>query len=484
MSARFAPHWQLLSAGWRMSGRWSAFRLLTIGLLVVGLACLAGTTPWVQKPAIRQLFAILSVGTLVILWLLHATMLMHFNHPMDARLVPRQLRCLRTTMLGMWLTLTAAVGVAVALAAGLPFGHSVLTMLLVAACALLLLLWFRWPLLLVPVASVWLATTLFGDGSFLRSVIGALRDLMRPIFLLPAWGITLATLIALLVLARLLTHGVLRAGGDEHAASFRARRLGLREPRANRSYGQILGAFHVTPTLSRRQRAALTPSHAASGSVLQRVVGIRVDPGTGWHVLVPYAIVVLAACSGLWFKSALTATLALGFTCMWTVAVPLVARSVLIAKTAKEHALWMLLPGMPRGTALNHALATRFLKESLVTWGGVAVLSMAPSVFPPTTHPWESTWLSLVVIGLLPSIVFAISDWSRLPLAPTAPQASGGLLWCAAIGPLMCISAFVALGAPVWLLASCSASITAVALGWRWRQLAHYPAALPAGRLR
>ena len=219
-----------------------------------------------------------------------------------------------------------------------------------------------------------------------------------------------------------------------------------------------------------------------SGSVLQRVVGLRVDPGTGWRMLLPYAVVVSAACSGMLFESALTATLLLGPACMWAVAAPLATRSARIAQSAKEHALWMLLPGMPQGVALNRALATRFLKDSLVTWTGVAVLSMAPSFFPPTTDPWDGIWLSLVVIGLLPSIVFSINDWSRLPLATTALPASGGALWCVA-GPLLCIVAFV-MGVTVWLLTLGSVLATVLLLGWRWRQLDHYPTALPAGRLR
>ncbi len=480
MSARWAPHWQLLSSGWRMSGRWSAFRILTVGLLLVGLACLVGTTPWVQKPAIRQLFAILSLVPLAFLWVLHSTTLMRFNHPVDARLVPRQLRCLRATLLGMWLALTAAAGVTMVLAAGPPFGNSVLTTLLVAAGALLPLLWTRWPLLLAPVVLAWLSIMFLGGAATFKTVVAVLQDVVRPIFLLPVWGITLITLTAMLALARLLTHGILRAGGDAHASRFRASRVGLREPRANRLFGQTLGEFDVTPTLSRRQRAALIRSQGTSGSVLQRVVGLRVDRGTGWRMLLPYAAVVLATCSGMWFESALTATLVLGSACIWTVAVPLTTRSAHMAQFAKEHALWMLLPGMPQGSALNRALAIRFLKDSLVTWVGVAVLTMVPSFFPPTTDPWDGTGLALVVIGLLPSVAFAINDWSRMRLTLTALP--GGALWCVA-SPLLCVAAF-AMGAPVWLLALCSVLATMVALGWRWRRLDHYPAALPAGRLQ
>ncbi len=476
MSARIAPHWQLLSAGWRMNGRWSAFRLLTIGLLVVGLACLAGATPLVQKPVNRQLFALLSVIPLALLWLLHSTALMRFNHPVDARLVPRQLRCLQETLLGMWLTLIAA-----ALVAGLPFGNSIMVILLVATAALLPLLCFRWPLLLVPVVLIWLATALLGDMTFFRGFVGFLQRVVRPLLDLYAWGFTLATLVALLALARLLTHGVLRPGGDAHTSRFRASLRISGKPQATGASSHMQGTFNALPRLNRRQRAALSRPHGTSESVLQRVVGMRLDQGTGWRMLLPYAAVVLAACSGLWFQSALTATLVLGIVSIWTVAVPLMTRSAHMAQSAKEHGLWMLLPGMPQGATLNRALATRFLKDGLVTWGGVAVLSMVPSSFPPTTASWDGTWLLLVVIGLLPSVVFAINDWSRLPLAPTTLPASGGTLWCV-VGPLLCMAAF-AMGAPVWLVALGSVLATVLALGWRWNQLDHYPAALPAERL-
>ncbi len=480
MSARWAPHWQLLSADWRMNGRWSAFRLLTIGLLVTGMACLAGTMGWTPKPAFRFLFAFLSVVSLAFLWLLYAFTLIRFNHPVDARLVPRQLQCLRTILLGMWLTFTAAAGGAVVQAAGLPFVSSLLTFLLFAAGALLPLLLMRWPPLLALLVLLWLATSFLGGVAALQSIGSVLYDVMQQVFLLPVWCISLATLIAMSALARLLTHGVLRAGGDAHAARFRVNRFVLGEAQMATTSELKLGLFGVVPRLGRRQLALLSTTPGTSVSVFQRIMDLRFNTAASWHWLLLYAVVVLIACSGLWFASAHTETLVLGFACVWTVIVPLTTRATLMARSAKEQALWMLLPGMPQGAAINRALAKCFLKESLLTWGGVAVLSMAPRMFQPMTFDWDGMGLSLVVIGLLPSLAFAVEDWSRLRLNLTATQSLGNTLWLL-VSPSLCITAF-AMGAPVWLLALGSVLATVVMVGWRWRQLDHYPAALPAGR--
>lgn len=483
MSARWAPHWQLLSAGWRMSGRWSAFRLLTAGLLLVGLVGVVCSTPLVQAPKVRGAFAMLAIVALGVLWTLHSMTLMRFNHPVDARLVPRQLRCMRETMLGMWLTFLICATL-LATPAGLSFGDDILRLLFVASGSLLALLTTRWPLLGVWLALFIIHTQLRETHAFFIAIDSFVHELVQPIRLTPPSFASLAVLTILLSLTRVLTHGVLRNGGEAHAKRYYLNPLASGKPQARSGTWLSDDWMAGLRQLNRHQRATLSHSQATSGSVLQRVVGIRLDAGAQWwSLLLVYAFVVLVVCSGLWFESEITATLSLGIVCLWTIALPLIARATLMAQTAKEHALWMLLPGMPQGEALNRALATRFLKHSLVTWGGVAVLSMAPSFFSPTTHPWDSTWLSLVVIGLLPSVVFAIKDWSRLPLAATALPGSGGALWCVA-GPLLCIAAFVGLGAPVWLLALCSVLATVLALAWRWRKLDHFPAALPAGRLQ
>lgn len=480
MSARWAPHWQLLSASWRMSGRWSAFRILTVGLLVVSVVGMACSTPLVQAPKVREAFAVFAIVALGVLWTLHSTTLIRFNHPVDARLVPRQLRCMREAILGMWLTFLVCATL-LAIPAGLSFGDDILRLLFVASGSLLALLMTRWPLLGAWLPLFLIHTQLRETHAFFIAIANVVHELGQPVRLTPPSLASLVVLTILLSLARLLTHGVLRNGGEAHAKRYYLNPLASGKPQA-RSGTWLSGDWMVgLRQLNRRQRAALLQSKSPSESVLQRVVGMRLDAGAEWwRLLLVYAFVVLVVCSGLWFENELIATLALGGACIGAVAMPLIARSARMAQSAKEHALWMLLPGMPRGVALNRALATRFLKDSLVTWAGVAVLSIAPSFFPPTTDPWDGTGLALVVIGLLPSVVFAINDWSRMRLTLTALP--GGALWCVA-SPLMCIAAF-AIGAPVWLLALCSVLATVVALGWRWRRLEHYPAALPAGRLQ
>lgn len=483
MNARWAPHWQLLSAGWRMGSRWSAFRLLTVGFLLFGVACFAGSTSLVQKPALRQFSAGLSVLPLAFLWLLQSTTLLRFNHPVDARLVPQQLQCLRETFLGLWLAFVAVAGAAALLTAGLPVGNGALIMLLIATGALIPLVWVRWPLSLTPVVLVWLALQWKLAPDFIFEMARGATELLHSFINPHPFLTSLFVVVALLALARLLTHGIVRSGGDAHTTRFRLSLLVSGNPQTRS--GLLSGGRWVNGSfqLNRYQRAALCGSQRTSGTVLQRVLGMRVEPVAGWRMLMPYAIVVLVVCSGQWFQSALTATLVLGFACVWSIAGRLGTRSAHLVQTAKEHALWMLLPGMPQGVALNRALATRFLKEGLFIWGGVAALSTLPSFLPPATYTWDGTSLSLLVIGLLPSVAFAANDWSRLPLASTTLHVPNGLLWCA-VGPLLCFAAFFGMDAPMWLLALCSVFATALLLGWRWRQLAYYPAALPAGRLR
>jgi hypothetical protein len=319
MSARRSPHWQLLSAGWRISGGWSAYRLLTIGFVLVGVGCFAGSTSLVQKPAIQQFSAGLSILPFVFLWLLQSTTLLRFNHPVDARLVPLQLRCLRETLLGMWLAFVAVASVAVVLATSLPFGNSVLILLIIAAAALVPLLWIRWPLLLAPIALLWFFLQWHGAVAIFSGVAHSVQNLLHSAVDPHPYLTCLFIMIAMLPLARLLTHGIVRAGGEAHATRFRLSLLATGKPQTHGDPGKSSGLIIGMPRLNRSQRAVLSWSQGSSGSVLQRVVGMRFESGIASRILVPYAVVVLVVCSGLVFQSTTTASLVLGLGCVWAV---------------------------------------------------------------------------------------------------------------------------------------------------------------------
>jgi hypothetical protein len=159
----------------------------------------------------------------------------------------------------------------------------------------------------------------------------------------------------------------------------------------------------------------------------------------------------------------------------FAVNVALQARAA-IHGTRREQALMMLLPGMPRGRALNTALARRLSVQFICSWALAVVACTA--IVPLGTQ--ESGWFAIYAAGCLPIGALLWTDWSRAR-APTAISRVAPLL---VVMPLtlgaMAAQAWMGVAAWISVLGFVVAAVLLVA--WRAWRLRDAPSAFPAGR--
>lgn len=237
-----------------------------------------------------------------------------------------------------------------------------------------------------------------------------------------------------------------------------------------------LGGFYRRWTSHLLAHARPTPRSALARAEL------ALGADNHWTMLGNYALLLLAglAVLALWLEASTLAAWrhpqgvigpAVGMMC--ALLSPMLSRPAALYARRRELALLMLVPGMPRGAALNQGLARRLMLQYLASWL-LACLALLPLV-------WGMTGASTVLtfmLALAPSGLLLWRDWSRL--SPPSPH--GQLLWTLA----MLLPGLLTLLALQWWPApwvGLSLLLAALTWGsWRWRALAAYPAAFPVGR--
>lgn len=424
-----------------------------------------------------QLGLLIAVVYLQLLGLALLINLVRQNHPHAARLVPGHLQHLRACAAVLMLVLAPACGLLAAAALGEPLAWA----LGAGVCLLLIGVSVRWPeiwwwLWIVPSTAWW-----WSDGV----VWGLLGGVMRRWY--AEQPLSLAAC-ALLLLPWLLSRVVLAGGTAHRRAQARAtewrRKIGstrwsvAETPGAggvgsafNWLYGLwrgfLLARARQQPrsVLARAELALYGSSHwsAHLGGVLLvmalvslLLVGVLIwTPVTWEHVVrrggTGLTIGVMSACFS-----------------------PLIGLPAALYQSRREQALLMLLPGMPRGSALNRALARRQM------WHAVGALLVVLGLLQLLlgTEALENGSL-MVAVGLLLSVSLW-ADWSQRGL----PRE----LWYVALvggGIALAISLAVVLDALAWgrwLALPLALPVWLILLRWRWRRLQAWPQALPAGR--
>ena len=147
-----------------------------------------------------------------------------------------------------------------------------------------------------------------------------------------------------------------------------------------------------------------------------------------------------------------------------------------LVKTRNEQRLLVLLPGVPRGAALNRLLAWSWLLQFGLTW--LLGLAVAGMVMAFSGAPMEML-LPFLLAYLLP-IVMVWRDWARLP---RNGQGSVLLVFSVITSALLGYVLYKWAGVPMWQYGSLQLAL-ALGLGiWRWRVQMSAPQALPVGRL-
>ncbi len=490
---------RILLAPWQQRGnlgdRWVIGLLVGLGLLVpLVLLCLG-----LRAPALDTLL-VLSLILLALAWATLVSSVLEQNQPDAARLVPGHPRQLRVAL---WVGAAGTVALAVALVFGfiasvvlsglspaVPPVASHLPQAFLATVSVAALVvaglaaGVRWPTLgytamLVP------SSVALDDG---RSALRAASWLAQ------AWGQAPALLTALLVLGLLAALGALvQDGGSLHAARYEKRRA-QRERFRLRAAGQLptvtmdakASGGRCWPSAARWAYRAWFDHVMTRGGSVQTRLFLALGPGSHWSArvgnLVQTALVlavILAALMaaggsdvvrGSWFG------FALGVTAM--PAVLLLQLRARFSPTRREQALLVLLPGVPRGAALNRAIALRlaggFVVASAVACG-VGWLLMHVETFR-TLHGTDG-WLAATAIAGWAALAGAFTRLDRLR-APTPLAAFGPMLRLIAQG-LVVAGLWRGLGLSLPVVAAIVGAATLAWCAWRWQRRAHEPSAFP-----
>lgn len=458
--------------------------------LVVLVAPAAAALRWLPAPLAAVIVALLLAIALIGLWSVQFAALLRLDQPNVARLVPAHAARLRATALALWIVATAAGGGGTAallawapLPAGWGSGPALLSVTLVAAGFVLYLvaLGLRWPLLWVPIALLPMS------GGLLRALLQA----VQPHWQARPWLACAALLVAMAV-ALVALFG---RGNAAHARAWEQRERWRRITQAGLvgqkptlaaygRWGEWLGApwqrladawlahviRHARPTAASAMTRAEIALHGAQHWLRQL------------GVLVPLLVVLVAVLTAVaWHAGPAVAAqmfdnghfgMVIGLLSMVLGAVVSLPGALWMSR--REQALLVLLPGMPRGAALNRALAWRQARHFLLLWAltlpgflGLAWAARAP-------------YLLALPPAALAAIAWLWRDAARQP----PPSALAALLpFVLGLVPSLGLIVLLREGSlATWPAVGGFAVATALLLLWRWRCLSRWPQALPAGR--
>ncbi len=483
MNNSLLAHRQILLTPFRRSSDTSPLMWLGLAALLV-LAIAPTLLAWrYESVAVAKGFA---AGTLTfaleLLWLIALSSAQRQNHPNAARLVPGHVQRLRESVVAVYLV----VALTTAAALGLVFGHPLAWGLAAGVLMLLMAIMLQNPWLW----AVWWVVPARAGKWRTTAPWQALRELALSNY--ETQPLALAA-VGLLLLPWLASRFV-NDGGAAHAEKFKRNeqrrrasqlaRLGQTNLRDQGSVAQFVGEAFLL--LYRRwMQHLIATARPTARSVLARAE-LACGVNAHWATHLGSTLVFAGIAALTWavaqfgygvqvqqFINQGGYGMAIGI----TIAAVLPAMSVRSAlySTRREQALLMLLPGMPRGAALNQRLARRQMLHFVLSWAAAALLLrllLDDSDAAKAVHGF--------VVGALPIGLLLWRDWSRLP-PPNATTASLDLL-------AVVLTACLAGAATRWLHWSPDLLLVAVALAtlavgaWRWQRLATFPQAFPVSR--
>ena len=478
-----AAHRQILLTPFRRGGDGSP--LLWPGLVAMLVLAIAPTAlAWhFESVAVAKGFA---VGTLAfaleVLWLIELSSVMRQNHPNAARLVPGHAQRLRETLVAVYLVIALASGVAV----GLVFGHMLAwtlaaggVMLFVATTRQRPWLWAIW--WVVP-ASAHRWTT--------SAPWQALRELALSIYATQPLALAVVGLLILPWLASRFVHD----GGAGHAETFKRheqRRRAVKLARTGqtnvRDQGRAAQWFAEAFLFIYRRwmRHLIATARPTARSVMARAE-LACGVNAHWATHLGSMLVFAAIAALMWaiarygydvqgwqFMNRGGFGLAIGVT--FAAILPAMSVRSALYSTRREQALLMLLPGMPRGGALNQRLARRQMLHFLASWAAAALLLrliLDDSNAANVVQGYVACWL--------PAGLLLWRDWSRLP-PPSSINAGMTLLGVVLATGVSGVAIWWLHWSPNLLFAA--AALLTLALGaWRWQCLAKFAQAFPVSR--
>ncbi len=497
---------RILAAPWQQRrnqhSRWVFF--VTVGLMALGPVAMVATG-W------RDHHVMVAAGCLVvcelavllgIAWAYLAASVLEQNRAVAARLVPGHVRALRRVMGAGWAVTAAGMTALVAPLVGmllrlqLPgLALAEPTLLVLAGAALVagvVAAAVRWQQVwlvacFTPVTLSALAQTRWGPllGSALLAAWQA-----------APWPLAVAAVVAGVVLCI----RTIQAGGSAHARNYDARKerltrlhrraIGVDEPPSCDGLFGRFARLRMQPFQWWMRRLNARPETSPMARL-----ALAAGPGAHWTtqfvnlaLLVAGAVVVVvgvAMAADQNLASALLNGWAVGGVFAFTI--PALQAAMRLHRQQREQALLVLLPGVPRGAALNRALSLRFTAQFLSTWLiGLAVLMPAlraaswldaGGAFDTLSNfAWPAALSMLLPVG--PALW---RRWARM-----APPTQLSSLRIFGLPALASVGAFALAQRGVVTHGEIAAAFIAVSLAWcalRWLRMGREPTAFPVGRL-
>jgi hypothetical protein len=461
------------------------------GVRWLALAPLAmGAIGGIGSPsAAMTAFGVTAAITLQFGWWVIASGLTAQNHPQLARLVPGHVRQLRETALGLFIVISALSGWLMSALLGDVWGW-------MPAFALVMLVFstaLRWPVLWFV---VWIVPSL---------LYGQLKDTQ-------AWRLLLAAMVdwhahqpltqaAVLMLAMCgLLWGLFQDGGAAHARTWEANRVMRtrlshlergRCAHAPGSVGDRLGRFFNWATPLWREHllrhARPTPASVLARAELAVLRGLHWTTLAGMVTVLFTALVLVGVVLRLWLgldrgPEALAAALpGVTFGLMCSLIGPAMGIATTQHRTRREQALLLLVPGMPRGEAMNRHLAPRLFGNFLAAWAvGVAAMS-AMVLLAPHGGPKDLPVMGLHFAAVtLPFGLLLWQDWAAKG-APSSGRVSLVILIVMLLVALS-LAGCALTGVSPWSVLAASVVLTAGLTAWRWRAVRRMAPFWPTGR--
>lgn len=456
------------------------------------LAAITGLASMKSASAAGTAFCItVAIGLQFAWWLCAGAMSMQ-NHPITARLVPGHLRQLREVGVALFLVIAIASG----LLLHAVFGHFLLFTMLAGAVLVSFSIALRWPITwFVFWVFPWIPSALLKDTAIWRETAAMLRGWHEQ------QPVTQAAL-AMLALSVILWH-LFQDGGPAHLRAWQSAKvfsdlMSMKSTCATRAarpplhpvlrllakpftWGLPAWTRHLVRT------AAPTADSVAARAEIAAMRNLHWSATFGVTVVIFLALLAAELAVLHWLPASRAATVLQGalpgtsFGLMSALFGPLLNISAMLRRTRTEQALLTLVPGMPRGEAMNRVLARRMLTQFLLMLGfGAAVLMLMVALVPGEWPP-EQPLMGLHFAAIaLPAGLLLWQDWSRKH-QPGATQAVllmlGGMLVAG-----LSIGANRFFSIMPWHVLALTAPLTALLALWRWRAVRRMAPFWPVGR--
>ncbi|PIM54804.1 hypothetical protein CS062_02665 [Roseateles chitinivorans] len=458
-------------------------------LPVLGATALATMS---DRPlAVAGTFCVTLAIALHLAWWAAANALLGLNDPLSAHLVPGQLRRLRESAIGVFLVLAAACGGLL----GLVFDHALAFTMGAAAMMLSFAICLRWPTMwLVIWVLPWIALPPLRELPLVLQAVDVAREWhARQPFTQTG---------AVLLLLGAALWRLFQSGGAAHAESWRLRQrlqhlmtvqgsavpATTAWPRGPLAWlGRCFQWAHPLWREHLLRTACPTTASVTARAEFATLRGLHWS-ATGSTTVLLFAVFLIAEVALLVFlpdragRVIRAALPGLSIGLMSAMIGPFFGLDATLHQTRREQALLTLVPGMPRGIAMNRVIGLRLLRHHLVLWAaGVLMMLVMQALAPGQDDGPGSGLLGLNFAAVaLPGTLLIWRDWSRQGVPKGARTAMLTMLMVALVG--------LSVGAtshwhipPLWQLAA-SILVTAVLGAWRWRALQRMAPFWPVGR--